>query len=79
MLPTSHASWTPSVVQVKSGCSFGTQPPWMHCSFAGHELLLLLHGATQWFCEQTVPKVQTFGFDSHGVGSPVQTPFPSQE
>jgi hypothetical protein len=33
------------------------------------------HGATQWFCEQTVPLAQTLGLLSHGAGLPVQTPF----
>src|SRR5580704_14574789 len=78
MLPTSQASCTPSVVQVKSGCSLGTHPPCKHCSFAGH-VVPPPHAGTQWSCEHTVPKVQTLGFDSHGVGSPVQVPLASHE
>ncbi len=76
MLPPAHASCTPSVVHVKMACSFGMQPPCTQVSLAG-QAAPVPHAGTQWFCEQMVPAVQTLGFDSHGVGSPVQTPLVS--
>ena len=76
MLPDAQLSWTPSFVHVNDGICEGTQPPWTHCSFAGHAPPAPQE-ATQWFCEQTVPTGQAFGFDSHGVGFPVQTAEPA--
>ena len=58
---------------MKFGSWFGTQPPCKHSSPVG-QVPLLPQEDTQWFCEQTVPLGQAFGFDSHGVGFPLQTP-----
>ena len=73
MLPDAQASWTPSVVHVKFGICRGTQPPWRQTSPVG-QVPPEPQSGTQWFCEQTVPAGQRLGFDSHGVGLPVQTP-----
>jgi hypothetical protein len=73
MLPLAQASCTPSFAQTNCGTWLGTHPPWTQTSPAAH-VPPVPHGATQWFCAQTVPLAQTLGFCSHGVGFEEQTP-----
>jgi hypothetical protein len=77
MLPVSHASWTPSVLQTKTGFWSGMHPPSTQTRSVGQAASPAPHGVTQCWSTHVVSPVHAAPASAlpQGVGLPVQTPF----